>query len=108
MRCTPNTSWSPAATRKRTEAWNTPPIRTSKKEVNGSVARSQLDVRGFDPLPEVDAGRLLQLIRIHLRHVGDGGEVVPVLVRREALVEGLLRDVVLAHLGRVAERFHLQ
>src|SRR5215207_3604626 len=111
MRWTPNTSCSPAATRKRTEAWNTPPIRTSKKEVNGewdvkrdrpgagplpspaapprgaatagSVgAPSKLDVRRLDPLPEVGARRLLQLIRIHLRHIGDGREVVAVLVRR--------------------------
>src|SRR6185369_4930739 len=110
MRCTPNTSCRPAATRKSTEAWNTPPSRTSKKEVNGPRRwlRSQFDVRRLDPLPEVHSGGLLQLVGIHPRHVGQGREVVAVLVRRDALVEGLLGDVVLAHLGGAAERLDLE
>src|SRR6185295_8007492 len=110
MRCTPNTSCRPAATRKSTEAWNTPPSRTSKNEVNGPELRlrSEFDARRLDPLPEVRSGGLLQLVGIHLRHVGQGREVVAVLVRRDALVEGLLGDVVLAHLGGTAEGLDLE
>src|SRR5918993_1839008 len=106
MRCTPNTSCSPAATRNRTEAWKTPPIRTSKNEVKGG-RRSELDVRRLDPLPEIAPLGLLQLIGVHLRDVADGREVEAVLVRGHALVERLLGDVVLPHVARAAERLDL-
>src|ERR1019366_450361 len=124
--CTPKTSCSPAATRNNTEAWNTPPRRTSKNAVKllfrdeqqeraGSRRRRhgaaimrcglELYLGCFDPLPEiVRCLGLLQLRRVHGVYGAQRGEVVLVVVRGQPLVESLLGYVVLAHLARAAQR----
>src|SRR5437868_2705226 len=67
----------------------------------------QLDLRRLDPLPEVDTRRLLQLIRVHRVDLPKRRKVVAVLVRGDALVKRLFRDVIRAHMTRAAQRFDL-
>src|SRR5262249_3921899 len=122
--CTPKTSCNPAATKNRTAAWKTPPTRMfakatiyalhrssqnlaqSRCEPAGS--RSDLELRSLDPVPEVGSRRLLQIGGVHGLKRAERDEVVFVVMRREALHEGLLGDVILAPGAFAAETFHRQ
>src|SRR6266446_4024047 len=92
----PNTSCSPAATRKSTAAWNTPPSTTLANADMRADSVSDFELRGFDPLPEIGAGRLLKIGGIHRLEPVEGHEIVLVVVGAEALGERLVGDVVLA------------
>src|SRR5437016_2774078 len=67
--------------------------------------RSDLELRSLDPVPEIRAGRLLQIARIHGLAAAEGDEVVLVVVRGQALHEGLFGDVILAPGSLAAEAF---
>src|SRR2546422_5137539 len=100
MRCTPNTSCSPAATRNSTAAWKTPPSRIP------SSLRSS-DLPAVDPVVEPDARRLLDLLRGHRLDGVDRHEVVAVLVGGDSLEERRLHDVVFPVAPRTRQRFRL-
>src|SRR5436309_1012226 len=70
--------------------------------------RSDLELRGLDPVPEIRARRLLQIARIHGLEAAEGDEVVLVVVRGQALHEGLFGDVILAPGSLAAEAFDRQ
>src|SRR4051794_10559111 len=80
----------------------------AKADIKRKRGPSDLELRALDPLPEIGAGRLLQRSRIGGVEPVEGDEIVLVLVRGEALDEGLVGDVILAPAALAAEAFHLE
>src|SRR5262249_56048418 len=72
------------------------------------ASRLDLELRSLDPVPEVGARRLLQIGRVHGLERAERDEIVFVVVRREALHERLLGDVIFAPGAPAAETFHRQ
>src|SRR2546425_9893986 len=88
----PKTSCSPAAARKSTAAWNTPPSTMLTLCWIRGPESSRLPA--VDPLVEARAGGLLDLPGGHHLDGVDRDEVVLVPVGAEALEEAALHDVV--------------
>src|SRR5208337_858369 len=70
-----------------------------------SGLRSDLELRGLDPLPEIGARRFLQIRREHRFERSKRDEVVTIIVGREALHECLLSYMILAPGALPAEAF---
>src|SRR5262249_60255954 len=73
-----------------------------------SRSRSDVEFGRLDPVPEIGAGRLLQIARVHGLEAAQRDEVVLVIVRGEALHESLFGDVILAPGSLAAETFDRQ
>src|ERR1700737_3074578 len=100
---TPNTSCKPAATRNKTAAGNTPPTRML---ANADTAkRSNLELGGLDPLPEICSRGLLQIGCKHGLEITERHKVVAIIMSGEPLHEGLLGDMVLAPRALATEAF---
>src|SRR5260370_37845108 len=65
---------------------------TGDTALQGLRSRSDVEFGGLDPLPEIGAGRLLQIARIHGLEAAERDEVVLVVVRGQALYESLFGD----------------
>src|SRR5262249_901956 len=105
--CTPKTTCSPAATRKRMAAWKRPPIRMPTRFAVTATGRAGSDLPGVDPLDELGARRLHRGLRRHDLDRVDRDEVVGVLGGRDAWLEVAHLDVVLPPRPLARERVPL-